>query len=187
MPTYESDAPAPSKNARLTKIASRVILAAALLFIASAAALFAFRQTYDDKIYPGVYVAGVSLGGMTEAEARKALEAKAAEFESTRAYLDALDRHWAPTLGELGARVDIDASLAQALAVGREEESRARVSSALQTLREDTWLPIRIELSDSSSNHGRCRSTTNSAFARIMRSSSSKMGLSALFRRSRVR
>ena len=111
MPTYESDAPAPSKNARLTKIASRVILAAALLFIASAAALFAFRQTYDDKIYPGVYVAGVSLGGMTEAEARKALEAKAAEFESTRAYLDALDRHWAPTLGELGARVDIDASL----------------------------------------------------------------------------
>ncbi|CAN5779430.1 VanW family protein [soil metagenome] len=125
------------------------MLAAAVLFIAAAAALFVFRQTYDDKVYPGVYVAGVSLGGMSEAEARQALEARAAEIEGSRAYLDALDRHWAPTLAELGASVDIEASLAQAMAIGREEESKARVGSILETVREDTRLPLSIELSQS--------------------------------------
>jgi vancomycin resistance protein YoaR len=121
----------------------------ALLFIAAAAALFVFRQTYDDKVYPGVYVAGVSLGGMTESEARAALEDRAAEFEGSRAYLDALDRHWAPTLRELGATVDVDASLAQAMAVGREDDGKARVGSVLETLREDTWLPLTVDMSHS--------------------------------------
>jgi vancomycin resistance protein YoaR len=149
MPAPEPEIPAIPRHARITKVASRIVLAAALLFIAAAAALFAFRQTYDDKIYPGVYVAGVELGGMSEAEAREALEARAAEIESSRAYLDALDRHWAPTLAELGATVDVESSVAQAMAIGREEEGRARVDSVLESLREDTWLPLTIDLSQS--------------------------------------
>jgi vancomycin resistance protein YoaR len=136
-------------HGRAVDIASRMVLAAAVLFIAAAVALFGFRYTYDDAIYPGVSVAGIELGGMTRAEAREALEAKAREIEGQRAYFDALGRHWAPTLSELGVHVDIEGSLDQAFAIGREEEGRARVTSVLESLRTTTSLPIRVDISPS--------------------------------------
>ncbi len=147
LPVSEPGLSASASENRIIKVASRMILAVAVLLIAAAAALFVFRETYDDKVYPGVFVAGVDIGGMTRPEARTALEAKAAEIENSRAYFDALDRHWAPTLGELGAGVDINSSMDQAFAVGREHEGKARVGSVLETLREETWLPLNVTLS----------------------------------------
>lgn len=132
---------------RLARIGSRIVLALAVLCIAAAGALFAFRQKYDDRIYPGVSVAGMDVGGLSRDEARGTLQNRAAEIEGQRAYLDALDRHWGPTLRELGVTVDVEGTLEQAFAVGREDEGKTRVGSALETLREDTELPLSVEIS----------------------------------------
>lgn len=124
------------------------MLGAGVLFLLVAGSLFFFRQTYDDRIYPGVMVAGVEIGGLTEAEARQALDSKATELLNTRAFFDALNQHWGPTLEELGVQVNVDMSLEEAFAVGREDEGLARVGAVLESLRHETWLPLHVELSN---------------------------------------
>jgi vancomycin resistance protein YoaR len=131
----------------LGRIASRIVLAAALLAIAAAGALYAFRLSYSDQVYPGVHVAGIDLGGMTHGEAKAALQAKADEIEGTRAYFDAFGSHWAPTLRELGVTVNVDTSVDRAVAIGREDESKDRINSALSSLRDEEWLPLQITVS----------------------------------------
>ncbi len=146
LPDNESPAEV-REDSRLFKIASRVMLGAGVLFLLVAGSLFFFRQSYDDRIYPGVIVAGVEIGGLTEAEAREALDVKASELLNTRAYFDALDQHWGPTLEDLGVMVNVDVSLEEAFAVGRADEGVARVGAVLESLRQETWLPLHIEIS----------------------------------------
>ncbi len=115
-------------------IGSRIVLALALIAIAAAGSLFAFRVAYADQIYPGVHVGGVNVGGMNNAEAAATIQAKADEITSQRAYFDGFDQHWAPTLAELGVKVDLNASIEQAMAIGREDSSTDRLGSAVSSL-----------------------------------------------------
>ncbi|MGE0630629.1 MAG: VanW family protein [Thermomicrobiales bacterium] len=140
-PTFGDSARQQSRGVR---ILTRIVLAAAILCIAAAAALFAFDRRYDDRVYPGVYVGAVDVSGMSRAEAEEAIRAEAAAIEGQRAYLDALDRHWAPTLGELGFHVDVDAALEGAFAVGREETSRTRIGSVLEAVRDESRIPLTV-------------------------------------------
>ncbi len=120
------------------------MLALALIAIAAAGSLFAFRVAYADQIYPGVHVGGINVGGMNNAEAAAAIQAKADDITSQRAYFDGFDQHWAPTLAELGVKVDLDASIEQAMAIGREDSSTDRLSSAVSSLSGDHDLPIQL-------------------------------------------
>ncbi len=136
-----------SRNLKLSRIASRVVLAVAILGLIAATSLYGFRFKYDDNVYPGVNVSGVSLGGLSEADARSELEAEANRIESTRAYFDYGSQHWAPTLAELGVSVDVDTTLANAMQVGREADGNARLSSSIDTLRQTTTIPLEISVS----------------------------------------
>jgi vancomycin resistance protein YoaR len=135
----------PSSN-MLGHIGSRVVLALALIAIAAAGSLLAFRVAYADEIYPGVHVGGVDVGGMSHAEAAAAIQAKADEITSQRAYFDGFDQHWAPTLAELGVKVDLDASIEQAMSIGREDSSADRLSSAVSSLSGEHNLPIQLTI-----------------------------------------
>lgn len=136
------------QQSRWVRIATRVILGVAILCIAAAAALFAFDRSYENRIYPGVQVGGVDVSGMTRAEAEEALTLKALQIESQRAYLDALDRHWAPTLGELGVHVNVSRALDDAFSVGRDDGSRTRVGAVLSAVRQDASIPLIVEISN---------------------------------------
>lgn len=127
-------------------IASRIVLACALIAIAAAGSLFAFRVAFADEIYPGVHVGGVDVGGMSRSEASAALQAKADEITSQRAYFDGFDQHWAPTLADLGVQIDIEASIDQAMNIGREDTSRQRLRSAVSSLSGDHDLPILLAI-----------------------------------------
>jgi vancomycin resistance protein YoaR len=137
---------APISSSKLGHVGSRIVLALALIAIAAAVSLFAFRQAYADEIYPGVHVGGVSLGGMTRSEAEVAIQARADEITSQRAYFDGFDQHWAPTLAELGVKVDLTASVDQAMGIGREDSSADRLSSAVSSLSGDHNLPILLTI-----------------------------------------
>ncbi len=130
----------------LGHIGSRIVLAFALIAIAAAGSLFAFRVAYADEIYPGVHVGGVDVGGMTRSEAAAAIQVQADEITSRRAYFDGFDQHWAPTLAELGVKVDLDASIDQAMAIGREDSSADRLGSAVSSLSGDHSLPLQLTI-----------------------------------------
>lgn len=123
-------------------IASRILLACAIVAIAAAGSLFALRMVYANEIYPGIHIGGVDVAGMSRTEATAVLQAKADEITSQRAYFNGFDQHWAPTLAELGVTADITESIDQAMAIGREDSSRTRLGSAISSLSGSHNLPL---------------------------------------------
>jgi vancomycin resistance protein YoaR len=139
-----ADASAPSKS--IGHIGSRIVLALALIAFAAAGSLLAFRIAYADEIYPGVHIGGIDVGGMSRAEAAAAIQARGDEITSQRAYFDGFGQHWAPTLAELGVTVDVEASIDQAMEIGREDSSTDRLTAAISSLSGDRYLPLQLTI-----------------------------------------
>jgi vancomycin resistance protein YoaR len=82
-------------------------------------ALYAFDQQYSGKVLPGVHVGAVDLSGMTPAEATTRLTEAYASFGQGQAVLTYGDLEMAIDYAKVGRRPDVDAMVAEALAVGR--------------------------------------------------------------------
>ncbi|MBN1993973.1 MAG: VanW family protein [Anaerolineae bacterium] len=80
----------------------------------------AYQVVYLNRIYPGVVVADIQAGGMTEAELAVAVGARASEYLSHPLTIQVSDEAWTFTGQELGMRVDVPATVGQAYAVGRQ-------------------------------------------------------------------
>lgn len=85
------------------------------------AALFAYRESFRGRIYPGVQVAGVSVGSMTPTEAESALRSHLAVSAQAPLVLQAAGRRWELARETFGAHYDVEALAAGALAVGRHD------------------------------------------------------------------
>jgi len=72
-----------------------------------------------DRICKGVSVSGVSVGGLTKAQASSLLRAWAREKLSRTIALTALDKRWTGTPAAFGARIDWRGAVDNAFAVGR--------------------------------------------------------------------
>jgi vancomycin resistance protein YoaR len=145
-------APALRFGPRLSRLISRAVLGLAILLLVSAATMYWFRSSYDDRIYPAIHVAGLNLSGKSVSGAQQAIEQRANAFESSRASFTYHDRQWQPTLAELGVSVDTEASLDAARAVGREDDARRRVRSAWKLLRDDKNIPLSVSLDEPTLN-----------------------------------
>lgn len=88
-----------------------------LLVLVLIMALASFRLSYVDRITPGVYVNGISLGGMTQSEAINALSQWFTYPNSTVFTFRHGEQIWQFTAGELGISFDVEGTVAQALAV----------------------------------------------------------------------
>jgi vancomycin resistance protein YoaR len=130
--------------ARAARLAPRLLLIAAIALLLGALAILAFRATFNDRIYPAVVVGDVDVGGMTVDQAAAATRQRAAEVEQTRVTFRLGDRTWEPALAELGATVDIDASVEAAYALGRDDNAVSRLHFAGDLLRDDQVVPLRI-------------------------------------------
>jgi vancomycin resistance protein YoaR len=137
---------------RLSRFVSRAVLGLALLILVTAASLYWFRSSYEDRIYPAINVAGINVGGKSVASAEAAIEQQAAAIEGTRASFTYQDKHWEPTLAELGVTVDADATLDAAAAIGRENDAQGRVRSAWSLLRDDRNIPLSISVDEATLN-----------------------------------
>ncbi len=82
-------------------------------------ALVAYREAYRDRVYPGVAVAGVSLGGLTRAESEAALAEKLAPTLERPVVVEARGQRWQFSRPSLGARYDVSRLAEAAFAVGR--------------------------------------------------------------------
>ncbi len=94
------------------------LLAAVVLV---AVAVWATSTAYSGRIYPGVTVEGVPLGGLSPQEAEAVLQRRLRERESRPVVLRAAEREWAFTLGDVGYRPHVEATVARAYGVGRDE------------------------------------------------------------------
>jgi vancomycin resistance protein YoaR len=90
------------------------------------------QRDYRGRIYPGVRVWQVDVGGMTQAQAMQAIAAVLPP-QTARITLRDGERTWTATPEELGLRLDASATVAAAYAVGREGGLLSNLIAQAQT------------------------------------------------------
>jgi len=107
-----------------------VAIVSAGIVVVLATAAFA-GYTYDrakaETVLPGVHVAGVPIGGMTRAQAAAALAPAAARELNAQIVIQAGPKQWTMTPRELGATIDVQQAVNQALAVSNSLSWPSRV------------------------------------------------------------
>lgn len=140
------DLDASALGGRLRRLASRAVLGLALALLLGAGVLQWLQATYDDRVFPSVYVADMNLGGMTYDEAATTLEERTNALNEAGITFRYGGKEWNPTLEELGVTFDAASSLERAYEVGREVDAWERMSSTSGLLRSDQRLPLTIGL-----------------------------------------
>ncbi|MCS7351290.1 VanW family protein [Thermoflexus sp.] len=79
----------------------------------------ALEWIYADRIWPGVFIGGVDVGGLTEAEARARWEATLPDPQRPLFTLRGPGFQQVVSLADLGARVDVSGTLREAMQAGR--------------------------------------------------------------------
>lgn len=143
---------APAVLERLPRLLSRLGTGLAVLVLLVAGTLLAFRSSYGDKVYPSVAVADVNVGGLSPTEAQAALQARAAALEQGTITFSYSGKTWSPTLAELGAAIDIQGAFDEAYQLGREGNAWDRLVSTTRLAREETSIPLRITLDQTTLN-----------------------------------
>jgi len=110
----------PPPSPRLARIALMALLAGLLFVVAGAVGLGLYAASHGERIYQGVTVAGVDLGGLTPEEARVRLDDAFTASAGTPLTITAGDRTFELTPAQAGAHLDSDATVASAMAWGRD-------------------------------------------------------------------
>jgi lipoprotein-anchoring transpeptidase ErfK/SrfK len=130
--------------------ASLVAIVAGVIVVVLATAAFA-GYTYDrakaETVLPGVHVAGVPVGGMTRAEAAAAIAPAASRALNVRVVIQAGPKHWTMTPKELGATIDVQKAVGQALDVSNSLSWPSRVYHRLlgRPVAQDVHLAMSVD------------------------------------------
>ncbi len=81
--------------------------------------MLGYQVLYFDRVYPGVQVAGIDAGGMTQPELMAAVSAQTPALLTRVVTLHVGEDSWTFTGQELGMRVDVAATAAMAYTTGR--------------------------------------------------------------------
>jgi len=108
----------------------------AFLFLGS----LLYQAWYSDRIYPGVSMLGVDLGGLTPSEAEGVISASFPYPQNGSILLKFQDKTWDYTPARLGLTLDPKASSQNAFAVGREGSFFHKANIQLSTARSSTLI-----------------------------------------------
>jgi vancomycin resistance protein YoaR len=119
----------PARSQEVARLLTRVLLVVALFLAAGAAGLALYASSHQGRIYQGVQVAGLDLGGLSPADARTRLEEHFTEYAGRPLTLTAGDQSFEITPAEAGARLDSATTIDAAMNWGRQgslwDQSRA--------------------------------------------------------------
>ncbi len=132
--------------ARLVRLAPRAAFVAATLVLLLVGGLVAFRNAYGDRVYPGVAVGDVPVGGLDRDVARALVAERAAVLGNQTVSFTHGDRTWTAALADLGVSVNVEASLDAAHRLGREGTAFDRLHSTFDLARSDRTVPLSVRL-----------------------------------------
>ncbi len=147
--------PLPSWSSRETWLGvsrgARIALAVVAAFMLTiATGLLLYATTHTDRIYEGVRVAGISVGGLTKAEARTAIEAAFAQYaDQTTLTLEHGDQQFAFSARDAGVTLDAEASVDAAFAYGREGSIWDRSRDWARALLRTRSVPLQVTVDTS--------------------------------------
>ena len=127
--------PRPGRGAR------RFVLGALLGVVLVLIALIAFRQSYADRILPGVRVGGIEVGGLTRTDARLALVAAFSRLEEGAVTVRSGVGNLVIPYAQVGRKVDYDTMVDRAAALGRDGTRFAETAAGLRLLVEPVSMP----------------------------------------------
>lgn len=114
---------------------------AAVVAVGAAAALPARSE---GKFYPGVNIAGIELGGLSQDEARTALNQRVASFLDKAVTYVYQDKSWDFTAEQLGLSVDIEGAISDAWSHGRGDGITGRYQALLD--QSNRSIPLTVHL-----------------------------------------
>ncbi|MDQ3226701.1 MAG: peptidoglycan binding domain-containing protein [Chloroflexota bacterium] len=121
--------PHPVPSPELARLLTKILLILGLFVAAGAAGLGLYASSHAGRIYEGVHVAGLDIGGLSAADAKADLDAHFATYAETPLTLSAGEQTFAITPAAAGARLDSASTVDHAMAWGREgtfwDQSRA--------------------------------------------------------------
>ena len=100
-----------------------------------------YQALYADRVHPGVRSLDVELSGYSPVEAKRALAAEFAEYAAEDVALVYADQEWGQTLGALGLRFDVDATVREAMSHGRDGALLQRVADVVSAWRTGALSP----------------------------------------------
>ncbi len=118
-----------------------LIMLLGLLLLAAVSLVAWYQWRYNDKVYPGVSVAGMPLGDLTSTEAAGAIADALNPYPGPEITLRFEDRTWVLRAEHVGVSVDAGATAAAAFAVGR-----AGLSSTLNGSVVDLFTGLRNDM-----------------------------------------
>lgn len=110
-------------------------LTSVLVFAAAVAAIVTYQAAYAGRLYPGVTVLDLDLGGRSLEEAQVALETHVNRYAQTPLTLRYADYRWRTTPAALGLTVDAANTVRAAYLVGRRGGVGQRLTEQLAALR----------------------------------------------------
>ena len=111
-----------------------VVAGFALALAVGTGALFAYQGRYADRIYPGVTIAGVDVGGLDRAGARAAVEHGLAGLATGTIVVTASESTVRIPYAAVGRRADVDRLVDEAFAVGRTGDTVGRAAEGVRSL-----------------------------------------------------
>ncbi len=120
----------------------------AIAVIGVVAFTLAWQGQYAGKVYAGVTVLGTDLGGKTPDEAKQVLLGKVQEFVAQPVVLSWRDKEWRPTADDLGLKVDVDATVDEAVKVGRNADMLGSVEQQLAAAQGGYVVPLAVQMSE---------------------------------------
>lgn len=137
---------APNWSSVARRVVPRLVAGTGIVLLLFAIGVLAFRVAFDDKIYPAVVVGDVEVGGLTTAEAREVIEQRAADLNLSSVTFTYEGHTWTPTLAELGATIDTEASIESAVSMGRDESAVSRLSFTGDILQQNQTVPLKTTI-----------------------------------------
>jgi lipoprotein-anchoring transpeptidase ErfK/SrfK len=128
---------------------SFILVAACLVFLlGGAVAVYAYDASRDDQIAEGVMVAGVDVGGMTSAEARRVLERRVARPLERPVAVTYKGRRFNLSAADAQVQADVEGMVDAALRASRDGNIISRVARDLTGGEEDAAISASVSYSD---------------------------------------
>jgi len=126
------------------RILRRFIIGALFGVLLVVGGLAAFTQSYSGRILPGVVVGGVAVGGLSQADARDAIDRQLGVLEDGQIQLVSSRTTGVISFAEVRRAIDEEAMLAEAVGHGRAGTRFEEAIAGIQGLMRPVTMPIRI-------------------------------------------